>query len=175
MTRSLLLLLCASIILVGCGASHPAETPIPITTVIDFSSWEGEFTGQYREPTPMCLLELSEQRDNHLTAMVNPTVRNHIQQSQQPQTVMVACFLGLRQAGGASLSIQSITINEAMIQIYATVSLPQPHEFAESGTHSPVSVVRLDQSAIPRNIPLTLRLINATTKQELANNSVIRP
>ncbi|MFD3164165.1 protease complex subunit PrcB family protein [Herpetosiphon sp. NSE202] len=175
MTRSLLLLLCASIMLVGCGASQPAETLIPITTVIDFSGWEGEFTGQYRQPTPMCLLEPSEQADNLLTAMVNPTVRNQIQQSQQPQTVMIACFLGLRQAGGASLSIQSITIKDAMLQIYVAVSLPQPNEFAESGTHSPVSVVRIDQSTIPRNIPLTLRLINTATKQELAKNSVIYP
>lgn len=159
----------------GCGSEAPVGTNIPFTSVIDFSAWEGTFAGQYAESTPMCLLEASESADNPLIAMVNPHVRKQIQAKQQPDMLMLACFLGLRSQGGEAIAIRNLSIQSQTLFIYADILFPVEGTFVEGGTHSPVSIIQFEQALIPRNTPLTLQLIDVTMNQKLASNSAIFP
>lgn len=171
-----LCLLCLMLsILYGCGSETPAGTNIPFSSVIDFSAWEGTFAGQYTESKPMCLLEASENTDNDLTSIVNPHVRKQIQAKQQPEMLMLACFLGLRSQGGEAIAIRNLTIQSQTLFIEAEFIFPAQDTFVESGTHSPVSIIQLEQALIPRNTPLTLQLIDVTTNQKLASNSAVFP
>ena len=167
-----LLLIC---MLNGCGSEAPVGTNIPFTSVIDFSAWEGTFAGQYAESTPMCLLEASESADNPLIAMVNPHVRKQIQAKQQLARLMLACFLGLRSQGGEAIMIRKLTIQSQTLFIAAEIAFPTQDTLVEGGTHSPVSIIQFEQALIPRNVPLTLELIDVTTNQKLASNSAMFP
>lgn len=161
--------------IVSCGsAAHPGMA-IDFTKVIDFSAWEGTFAGQYAQSTPMCLLEPVDTADDSLEAMVNLQVRREIQAKQQPNTLLLACFLGLRSQGGEAIVIRTITLDATTLFIYADILAPANDAFTEGGTHSPVSIVQLQQAAMPQNTPLTLQLIDSATDQVLAINKTILP
>ncbi|MBM7845460.1 protease complex subunit PrcB family protein [Herpetosiphon giganteus] len=161
--------------MVSCGSATPKATPITFSSVIDFSNWEGTFAGQYAQSTPMCLLEPVDTADDSLEAMVNSQVRGEIQAKQQPNMLLLACFLGLRSQGGEAIVIRTITLEATTLFVYADISVPAPDTFTEGGTHSPVSIVQVQQAAMTQNTPLTLQLIDSATDQVLAINKTILP
>lgn len=167
MKHILLLALVISGLLAGCGQNYVDGTSIPFTRLVDFSAWEGSFDGKYLDPQPMMIIASATREYQHLIETTHPDVRSTVVNRDPTREIIIAVFHGERGGGGFGISIQKIIVQEHQLYIYAQFTTPQRGKFQEGGIRSPFSIVSIERTALPANVPLTVHLMDDATKKEV--------
>lgn len=167
MKRLFILITLTSAFFVGCGQGYVQGTDIPFTIVAEDHDMAGINNDHYRGDMIKMEWASTESEQETVKKLVTPEYKQTIANTSIEQSILGAVFMGEKYGSGYSVHVNKVIRIESQLYIYARCATPQPGKLQEGGTRSPFSIVSIERSALPANVPLTVHLMDDATKQEV--------